>query len=65
MLSLKEEKYLGKINRLNALDLIKFNRKKEVEAGIADANDDYTLYDDLKKELAIIETSIEVRMFLN
>ena len=65
MLSLKEEKYLGKINRLNALDLIKFNKKKEVAAGIADANDDYTLYDDLQKELTMIEMCIVVRMFLN
>ena len=65
MLSLKEEKYLNKINKLNALDIIKFNREKEVEIGIADANDDCMLYDDLKKELTMIETCIEVRMFLN
>tara|TARA_R110000751_G_scaffold130542_2_gene232530 strand:- start:1358 stop:1555 length:198 start_codon:yes stop_codon:yes gene_type:complete len=65
MLSLKEEKYLGKINRLNALDLIKFNKKKEVAAGIADANDDYMLYVELQQELTMIETCIVVRMFLN
>jgi hypothetical protein len=65
MLSLKEEKYLNKINRLNSLDVIKLNKIKEVEIGIADANDDYILYDNLKKELAIIEILIEVRMFLN
>jgi len=65
MLSLKEEKYLNKINRLNSLDVIKLNKRKEVEVGIADANDDYMLYDDLKKELIIIETCIEIRMFLN
>ena len=65
MLSLKEEKYLGKINRLNALDLIKFNKKKEVAAGIADANDDYMLYVEIQEELTMIETCIVVRMFLN
>lgn len=65
MLSLKEEKYLNKINRLNALDIIKVNQQKEVEIGVADANSDYLLYDELKKELTIIETIIEVQMFLN
>jgi len=65
MLSLEEEKYLNKINRLNALDIIKFNQQKEVEIGVADANSDYLLYDELKKELTIIETIIEVQMFLN
>jgi type I site-specific restriction endonuclease len=65
MLSLKEEKYLNKINRLNAFDVIKLNKVKEVEVGIADANSDYMLYDKLQKELAIIEALIEVRMFLN
>ena len=38
---------------------------KEVEIGVADANSDYLLYDELKKELTIIETIIEVQMFLN
>ena len=28
MLSLEEEKYLNKINRLNALDIIKVNQQK-------------------------------------
>jgi len=65
MLSLEEEKYLNKINRLNALDIIKVNQQKEVEIGVADANSDYLLYDELKKELTIIETIIEVQMFLN
>ena len=65
MSSLEEEKYLNKINRLNALDIIKVNQQKEVEIGVADANSDYLLYDELKKELTIIETIIEVQMFLN
>ncbi len=65
MLSLEEEKYLNKINKLNALDIIKFNQQKEVEIGIANANSDYLLYDNLQKELTMIETLIGVRMFLN
>ena len=51
--SLMIEKYLNKINRLNALDIIKVNQQKEVEIGVADANSDYLLYDELKKELTI------------
>ena len=53
------------IEPTTSLDIIKVNQQKEVEIGVADANSDYLLYDELKKELTIIETIIEVQMFLN
>ena len=35
-LSLEDEKYLNMVNKLNALDLIELEKKKEVELGLAD-----------------------------
>ena len=36
-LSLETEKYLCKLHRLNAYDLLKLEKQKEVELGLADA----------------------------
>ena len=40
-LSLETEKYLCKLHRLNAYDLLKLEKQKEVELGLADANGNY------------------------
>ena len=59
-LSLEDEKYLNMINKLNALDLIKLEKQKEIELGLADANMDFKLLQLCEKQLVIIDTVLTV-----
>lgn len=64
-LSLEDEKYLNMINKLNALDLIKLEKQKEIELGLADANMDFKLLQLCEKQLVIIDTVLTVRAMRN
>jgi|TARA_R110000751_G_scaffold174947_1_gene281212 hypothetical protein len=64
-LSLEDEKYLNMVNKLNALDLIKLEKSKEVELGLADSNFDYILLNLCEKQLTIIDTVLQVRALKN
>ena len=61
-LSLEDEKYLNKLNRMNSLELLNEQKKKQVEMGIADANGDFVLYNVVEHFHLIIESSIISRM---
>lgn len=61
-LSLEDEKYLNKLNRMNSLKLLNEQKKKQVEMGIADANGDFVLYDVIEHYHSIIESTITSRM---
>ena len=61
-LSLEDEKYLNKLNRMNSLELLNEQKKKQVEMGIADANGDFVLYDVVEHFHSIIKSSITSRM---
>jgi len=64
-LSLEDEKYLNMVNKLNALDLIELEKKKEVELGLADANMDFRVIKDCEKQLVIIDTVLQLRALKN
>jgi hypothetical protein len=64
-LSFEDEKYLDLVNKLNALDLIKLEKKKGVEADLADSNFDYKLLNICEKQLTIIDTVLQVRALKN
>lgn len=64
-LSLEDEKYLNKLNRLNALDLISLNHSKEIELGLADCNFDYPSIQECEKQLTIIDTVLQARVIKN
>tara|TARA_R100001129_G_scaffold72328_1_gene49337 strand:- start:67 stop:303 length:237 start_codon:yes stop_codon:yes gene_type:complete len=63
--SIEDEKYLCSLNRLNGQDLIKLEKLKQVELGLADANCDYRLQHDVEKQLIIIDTVLQVRALSN
>ena len=63
--SIEDEKYLCSLNRLNGKDLIKLEKLKQVELGLANANDDYRLQHDVEKQLIIIDTVLQVRALNN
>ncbi len=64
-LSFEDEKYLDLVNKLNALDLIKLEKKKGEEADLADSNFDYKLLSICEKQLTIIDTVLQVRALKN
>lgn len=64
-LSLEDRKYFKMINKLNALDLIKLEKSKGVELGLADSNFDYILLNLCEKHLTIIDTVLQVRALKN
>jgi hypothetical protein len=63
--SLEDEKYFCMLNRLNATDLIKLEKKKQVELGLADAQMDFILRKDVEKQLMFIDAILEVRAVQN
>ncbi len=64
-LSLEQEKYLCMLHRLNAYDLLKLEKQKEVELGIADANGDSKLIDDIENKLDWIRIVLITRSKLS
>jgi len=64
-LSLETEKYLCKLHRLNAYDLLKLEKQKEVELGLADANENYDLSFDIESDLSWIRIVLLTRSKLN
>ena len=64
-LSLETEKYLCKLHRLNAYDLLKLEKQKEVELGLADANENYNLLFNIESDLNWIRTVLLTRSRLN
>ena len=64
-LSLETEKYLCKLHRLNAYDLLKLEKQKEVELGLADANENYDLSFDIESDLSWIRIVLFTRSKLN
>ena len=63
--SIEDEKYLCSLNRLNGKDLIKLEKLKQVELGLAEVNHDYRLQHDVEKQLIIIDTVLQVRALNN
>lgn len=64
-LSLETEKYLCKLHRLNAYDLLKLEKQKEVELGLADANENHDLSFDIESDLSWIRIVLLTRSKLN
>tara|TARA_Y100001972_G_scaffold15717_1_gene16644 strand:- start:1413 stop:1628 length:216 start_codon:yes stop_codon:yes gene_type:complete len=64
-LPLETEKYLCKLHRLNAYDLLKLEKQKEVELGLADANENYDLSFDIESDLSWIRIVLLTRSKLN
>jgi len=64
-LSLKQEKYLCMLNRLDALSLIKLEQSKQIEIGIANVNSDFLGLVDHEKQLKMIDTVLQIRSLKN
>ena len=64
-LSLEQEKYLYMLNRLDAVSLIKLEKSKQVEIGIANVNSDFLKLMGCEKQLKMINTVLNVRAIKN
>ena len=71
-LSLKQEKYLCMLNRLDAFSLIKLEQQKQVQAGLlhykSDLNPqnfDFMKAIEMEKQLQMIDTVLRVRELSN
>jgi len=64
-LSLKQEKYLCMLNRLDATSLIKLEQSKQIEIGIANVNSDFLGLIDHEKQLKMIDTVLQIRSLKN
>ena len=53
------------LNRLNGFDLIKHEQSKQIELGIAEANNNLILSKNLEKQLMFIDAILEVRSIKN
>jgi hypothetical protein len=62
---LNQEKYLCKLHRLNALDLLKLEKQKEFEWGIADANNNEDESFEIESQLGWIRIVLLTRSKLN
>ena len=58
-LSLKQEKYLCYLNRLDAFSLIKLEQQKQVQKGLSDVNFDFLTI------LEMIDAVLQVRAISN
>tara|TARA_R110001592_G_scaffold69711_1_gene213935 strand:+ start:447 stop:743 length:297 start_codon:yes stop_codon:yes gene_type:complete len=63
--SIEDEKYFCMLNRLNGFDLIKHEQSKQIELGIAEANNNLILSKNLEKQLMFIDAILEVRSIKN
>lgn len=64
-LSLKQEKYLCMLNRLDALSLIKLEQQKQVQKGLSDVNFDFLTLLECENQLEMIEAVLKVRALSN
>ena len=64
-LSLKQEKYLCMLNRLDAFKLIKLEQSKQVQMGLSNVNDDFLKLIECEDQLEMIDTVLQVRALSN
>ena len=64
-LSLEQEKYLCMLNRLDAISLIKLEKNKQIEIGLANVNSDFLKLIDCEKQLKMIDTVLQIRSLKN
>ena len=64
-LSLKQEKYLCMLNRLDAFKLIKLEQSKQVQMGLSNVNDDFLKMLEYENQLEMIDTVLQVRALSN
>ena len=64
-LSLKQEKYLCMLNRLDAFRLIKLEQSKQVQMGLSNVNDDFLKLIECEDQLEMIDTVLQVRALSN
>lgn len=64
-LSLKQEKYLCMLNRLDAFSLIKLEKQKQVQKGLSDANFDFLTLLECANQLEMIDAVLRVRALSN
>ena len=64
-LSLKQEKYLCMLNRLDAFKLIKLEQSKQVQMGLSNVNDDFLKMLEYENQLEMIDTVLRVRALSN
>ena len=64
-LSLKQEKYLNMLNRLDAFSLIKLEQQKQVQKGLSDVNFDFLTLLECDNQLEMIDAVLRVRALSN
>lgn len=64
-LSIEDEKYLGKLNKMNAIDLFKAQRREELKMNEANIHGDYILFKIIEHDYKIIEYVILNKMHNN
>ncbi len=64
-LSLKQEKYLCMLNRLDAFRLIKLEQQKQVQIGLSNVNDNFLKMLECENQLEMIDTVLRVRAISN
>ena len=64
-LSLKQEKYLCYLNRLDAFSLIKLEQQKQVQKGLSDVNFDFLTLLECDNQLEMINAVLRVRALSN
>ena len=64
-LSLKQEKYICMLNRLDAFKLIKLEQSKQVQIGLSNVNDDFLKLIECEDQLEMIDTVLQVRALSN
>jgi len=64
-LSLKQEKYICMLNRLDAFKLIKLEQSKQVQIGLSNINDDFLKLIECEDQLEMIDTVLQVRALSN
>jgi hypothetical protein len=64
-LSLKQEKYICMLNRLDAFKLIKLEQSKQVQIGLSNINDDFLKLIECENQLEMIDTVLQVRALSN
>ena len=64
-LSLKQEKYLCMLNRLDAFKLIKLEQSKQTQIGLSNVNDDFFKMLECENQLEMIDTVLQVRALSN
>ena len=63
--SLKQEKYLCMLNRLDAFSLIKLEQQKQVQKGLSDVNFDFLTLLECDNQLEMIDAVLRVRALSN